>query len=185
MIKENLLICNFDELFNLLNEIRDNIGFQIIKIKKNEINEKNLKKYGNFIILSRNDIYSKNNLVLENFPIKIDKLMENINIRFLKDRFNEQSDISLSGYNLNLNSRCIYNSSTKLNITQREMDIILFLKKSGKPVKTDELQKHVWGHKSKLETHTVETHIYRLRKKFEQKFKDNTFIKSTKSGYKI
>ena len=111
--------------------------------------------------------------------------MENINIRFLKDRFNEQSEISLSEYNLNLNSRYIYKSDIKLNITQRETDIILFLKNSDKPVKTEELQKHVWGHKSKLETHTVETHIYRLRKKFEEIFKDNTFIKSTKSGYKI
>ena len=81
---------------------------------------------------------------------------------------------------MNLNSRLIYNSKNKLNITQRETDIILFLKNSIKPVKTEELQKNVWGHKSKLETH-----IYRLRKKFEEKFNDNKFIKSTKSGYKI
>ncbi len=185
MTKENLLIYDFDELFNLLNEIKNNLTFKIISIKKNEINEKNFEKYENYIIISRNYVDLKNNFVLSNFPIKIDKLVENINIRFLKDRFNKQSEISLGDYNLNLNSRYIYNSNTKLNITQRETDIILFLKNSGKPVKTLELQKHVWGHKSKLETHTVETHIYRLRKKFEDKFKNNTFIKSTKSGYKI
>ena len=165
MIKENLLIYDFDELFNLLTEIEENLSFKLNAIKKNEISEKNLKKYGSYIILSKNNINFKNVLVIDKFPIKIDKLIENINIRFLKDRFNEQSEISLSEYNLNLNSRYIYKSDIKLNITQRETDIILFLKNSDKPVKTEELQKHVWGHKSKLETHTVETHIYRLRKK--------------------
>ena len=88
-------------------------------------------------------------------------------------------------YRLNLNSRLIYNSKNKLNITQRETDIILFLKNSIKPVKTEELQKNVWGHKSKLETHTVETHIYRLRKKIGDKFNDNNFIVSSKEGYLI
>ena len=46
-------------------------------------------------------------------------------------------------------------------------------------------QKKVWGHNSNLETHTVETHIYRLRKKISEKFKDNNFINSTIKGYTI
>ena len=73
----------------------------------------------------------------------------------------------------------------ELNLTEKEADIIMFLKKSQKPVTIDELQSKVWGHSSKLDTHTVETHIYRLRKKINDKFKNNNFIQSTKLGYNI
>ena len=73
----------------------------------------------------------------------------------------------------------------KIEIKIEEADIIIFLKKSEKPVSINELQTEVWGHSSKLDTHTVETHIYRLRKKISSKFNNNDFIKSTKLGYNI
>ena len=60
-----------------------------------------------------------------------------------------------------------------------------FLYNSKKPVKITKLQTEVWGHNSKLETHTVETHIYRLRKKMNNIFSDENFIKSSKAGYII
>ena len=88
-------------------------------------------------------------------------------------------------YSLNLNSRKIYNGDISLDLTEREADIIIFLKNSKKPSNITKLQTEVWGHNSKLETHTVETHIYRLRKKISNTFNDNNFIKSSKSGYKI
>ena len=72
-----------------------------------------------------------------------------------------------------------------ISLTEMEINLILFLKKSNKPVKIDELQKKVWEYNSDLETHTVETHIYRLRKKIKEKFKDENFILSLKDGYKI
>ena len=64
-------------------------------------------------------------------------------------------------------------------------EIILFIKKSNKPIKIKDLQKNVWHQVAELETHTVETHIYRLRKKIKEKFQDDNFIKSTKNGYEI
>ena len=70
-------------------------------------------------------------------------------------------------------------------MTEREANIVIFLYKSNKPVKITKLQTEVWGHNSKLETHTVETHIYRLRKKINDIFNDNNFIKSSKLGYTI
>ena len=73
----------------------------------------------------------------------------------------------------------------KLLLTEKEAKIIIFLGKSKNPTSIVDLQKEVWGHKSKLETHTVETHIYRLRKKIEKKFKDKIFILSYKGGYKV
>ena len=72
-----------------------------------------------------------------------------------------------------------------IDLTEKEVNIIIFLKDSKKPVKISQLQSEVWGHNSKLETHTVETHIYRLRKKLSDTFKDDDFIKSSKLGYII
>ena len=74
---------------------------------------------------------------------------------------------------------------SKLSLTEKEAKIIIFLNDFKLPRSITDLQKEVWGHKSKLETHTVETHIYRLRKKIEKKFNDKNFISSFKTGYQI
>ncbi len=79
----------------------------------------------------------------------------------------------------------MFNENNELNLTEKEADIVLYLKNSQKPVTINQLQVEVWGHSSKLETHTVETHIYRLRKKISDMFNDYNFIKSSKSGYNI
>ena len=79
----------------------------------------------------------------------------------------------------------ITNGENSLSLTEKETKIINYLNLSKKPVSISDLQFQVWGHKSKLETHTVETHVYRLRKKVEKKFKDKSFIISLKNGYKI
>ena len=108
-----------------------------------------------------------------------------ININFLKTIYNQQSDINLGNYKINLNSRKIIRNGNSLSLTERETDMIIFLSKATKPVKISKLQTEVWGHNSKLETHTVETHIYRLRKKISNIFCDENFIKSSKAGYSI
>ena len=72
-----------------------------------------------------------------------------------------------------------------MKLTEKEVQTIIYLLKASKPVSSLELQNDVWGYQSDLETHTVETHIYRLRKKFQNFFNDNKFIISDKDGYKI
>ena len=99
--------------------------------------------------------------------------------------FDEQSDILVGNYSIDINSRLIKRNDENLKITEREIEIILFLQNSKEPQSIENLQKEVWGHNSDLETHTVETHIYRLRKKISDKFNDRGFINSTKTGYKI
>ena len=103
----------------------------------------------------------------------------------MKNKFNLQSNINIGLYTLNLNSRKITKNDIKLDLTERETNLIIYLNKSKSPVKIDELQKDVWEYSSELETHTVETHIYRLRKKMKDKFGDDQFILSLKNGYKI
>ena len=112
-------------------------------------------------------------------------MVEKINIQLLKDKFNDQSFIKILDYTLDLNSRTISNEVGDLKLTEKEINIILFLKENKKPQKVNVLQNEVWGYLSDLETHTVETHIYRLRKKIFNKFKDNNFILSQNDGYLI
>ena len=79
----------------------------------------------------------------------------------------------------------MFYESLKLKLTEKEINSIIYLFKSDKAVKIQELQSKVWGYQSELETHTVETHIYRLRKKISKVFNDENFIVSKKDGYEI
>ena len=126
----------------------------------------------------------KNCLILENIPIKFEKLIEIININFLKNKFLDQSHIKIREYNLNLNSRQISLGDKILNLTERETNLIIFIK-DKKHVTVKELQKTVWDYSPDLDTHTVETHIYRLRKKMKETFRDESFILNTSNGYSI
>jgi len=186
MNKQNLIIYDFTELFSILNEIKQSLNFNLLNVSEKEFYNLKLDNLNNFLIITKNNnLNMKNQIVLNDFPLKISKIIETINVNFLKNRFIQQSDIDLGKYKLNLNSRKIFNNKNELSLTEKESDIILFLKNSEKPVSIDELQTKVWGHSSKLDTHTVETHIYRLRKKISSKFNDDDFIHSTKSGYSI
>ena len=186
MNKQNLIIYDFNELFSILNEINKDLSFNLINVSKREFPDLNLNELNSYLIITKKEISKfQNQIVLKNFPLKINKIIETININFLKIKFNQQSDIDLGNYKLNLNSRKIFDSEKDLDLTEKEADIIIFLKNSKEPVSINELQTNVWGHSSKLETHTVETHIYRLRKKIKNTFDDNNFIKSSKLGYSI
>ena len=112
-------------------------------------------------------------------------MIEIINLSFLKKEYNFQSNIKVCKYEFNLNSRVLSFDKLQLDLTEMETKVILFLKDSNKSVSVKKLQSKVWGHVFDLETHTVETHIYRLRKKIKDKFQDDNFIKSLKDGYKI
>ena len=155
-------------------------------IKINKLKELNSNSLENYLIISdkkKKDVEEQ--IILNKLPIDIKKLIESINIKFLKKKYSQQSEINLGIYKLNLNSRSMHKNGTSLNLTEREANILIFLNNSKKPVNISKLQTEVWGHNSKLETHTVETHIYRLRKKIKNIFNDKSFIKSSKSGYII
>jgi DNA-binding response OmpR family regulator len=93
--------------------------------------------------------------------------------------------MKVKNYTLDLNSREVSINNAKLKLTEKEISIIIYLSKSNKPININELQVKVWGYQSDIETHTVETHIYRLRKKFLNTFDDKEFIISKKNGYQI
>ena len=186
MSTQNLIIYKFVELYHILDELSLDLNLEITSIETESYLKEKVKNLNSYLIIS-NKKYSdiSNQYVLDNLPINIFKLIEKINIEFLKIQFNSQSEIKVNNYNIDLNSREMLIKSTKLKLTEKEIKTIIYLSKSNKPVSIDELQEKVWSYQSDIETHTVETHIYRLRKKISKTFKDNEFIISEKNGYQI
>jgi hypothetical protein len=183
---QNLIIYKLTSLYHILDELDLDLNFKIIFIdNKNSLNHK-LNNQNDYLIISNKKQPDINNqIVLENSPINIFKLIEKINIKFLKLQFNSQSSVKVNNYIINLNSREMLTNSTKLKLTEKEINTIIYLSKSNKPVSINELQRKVWSYQSDIETHTVETHIYRLRKKILSTFNDEEFIVSKKNGYQI
>ena len=195
MIKQTIHIIDFKILYNILDEIKDYLKFQILYYKNEEnfLNSNNLNLNDSLILVKSNkQIFLNNKKIsrkkifsIPNYPITIDKLVEILNVNLIKQKYNYQSNIYIKDYILDLNSRTITKNNQNLKLTQKEIDIILFLNDYDKPQRVNVLQNKVWGYSLELETHTVETHIYRLRKKINDKFKDNNFILSNDDGYFI
>jgi hypothetical protein len=186
MTDQNLIIYKYTSLYHILEELGLDLNFKITFAEnENSLNDK-VKKYKNYLIISNKE-YSNivDQFILKNTPINIFKLIEKINIEFLRLQFNSQSQVRVNNYTINLNSREMLINDTRLKLTEKEINTISYLSQSNKPVSIDELQKKVWSYQSDIETHTVETHIYRLRKKIYNTFNDKEFIISQKNGYQI
>ena len=186
MSTQNLIIYKFTTLYRILEELSLDLNFKISYADSEKSLKDKVKKLSNYLVISNKKYLDfDNQFVLENIPIKIFKLVEKINIEFLRLQFNSQSQVKLKRYTIDLNSREIIMKNIKLKLTEKEINTISYLSKSDNPVSIDELQEKVWSYQSDMETHTVETHIYRLRKKFLKIFNDNEFIISKKNGYQI
>jgi len=137
-------------------------------------------------IITKKQILKLNNqFILSQLPIKIFKIIEKLNIEFLKQQFVEQSKVIINDYTIDINAREMFSKNVKLKLTEKEVNTIIYLSKVNKPISIDELQTKVWDYHSDIETHTVETHIYRLRKKISKNFLDDNFIISKNNGYQI
>jgi len=210
MVKQIINIICIPILYNILDEIKDNLSFKVANFNnEDEFLNENKTDHEKFFIITtihKKNFFLKKNFNIKNiffflennseqnfdsnynifkYPIDIYNLIEKINIQIIKQKYDFQSKIKLKNYFLDLNSRTITKNSINLKLTEREMDIILFLNDSEKPQKINVLQNQVWRYSHKLETHTVETHIYRLRKKMNDNFKDDNFIISSDAGYFI
>ena len=191
---QNVFIINFNSLYEILDEIKENLSFKIIKIKNEEdlTNNLDLDKI-DFLVISKtdyklllnNNITDKNFLDFNDLPLSLKKLLELINIKLIKLKFNQQSKLVIKGYDLNLNSKFLSKDNLKLKLTEKEIEIILYLNNTKIKHNVADLQKNIWGYSADMETHTVETHIYRLRKKISDLFDDEKFILSHKNGYFI
>ena len=102
-----------------------------------------------------------------------------------KYKFKQNSLIDLHGYTINKHERKIKKNNLELQLTEREINFLILFSRNNKPVSRNFILKNVWNYSSSTDTHTVETHIHRLRKKILLKFKDNNFIKNNDKGYYI
>ena len=191
---QNVFIINFHSLYEILDEIKENLFFKIIKLE-NENNIKNnsdldtinsliISKTDHKLLLNR-DITDKNLLNFNDLPMTINKLLELINLKLMKLKFSYQTNVHINGYELNLNSKFLSKNALNLKLTEKETEIILYLYETKKNHDVADLKKNIWRYSVGMETHTVETHIYRLRKKILKNFDDRNFIVSQKDGYQI
>ena len=181
MIKQNVFIINFNPLYEILYENKENLSFNIIKYENEEkfIVDKIFDKKNSLII-------TKSNILnFQDYPILFSKLIELINIQLIQIKFNYQPKVIVKNYELDLNSKTISKNYLILKLTEKEIEIILYLKKNKNKHSVLELQKNIWGYAADIETHTVETHVYRLRKKLANKFNEEDFILSHPKGYFI
>ena len=194
MIKQNIFIINFNSLYEILDEIKENLSFKIIKYdnedsfnKASNLDLKNALFFSKFNkkLLINKDISEKNFFSYDLFPLSINSLIELINIQLIKLRFNYQSRINIKEYELNLNSKNFSKGELGIKLTEKEIEVILYLNETKAKHNVLDLQKKIWGYSPNMETHTVETHIYRLRKKISSKFNDESFILNHKDGYFI
>ena len=190
---QNVFIINYNSLYEILDEIKEILSFKIIQFE----NEKDFKNNNdldavNCLIISKtnfklllNDITDRNLLDFKDLPLSLKKILELINIKLIKLKFNQQSKVIIKGYELNLNSKLFSKDDLNLKLTEKEIKIILYLNDTKIKHNVADLQKNIWDYSTNMETHTVETHIYRLRKKISDLFKDESFILSHKNGYFI
>ena len=193
MLNQNIFILNSKTLYDILIELKNLLNFNILHMNEKDLSKNTFNKFENYILLT-NDLkkIEKNPyidiakvLVIDEMPIPIKKLVEKINIFILKESFQIQSKKKIKEYYFDLNDRTIFKKEKKIKLTEKELQLILYLDLKKDPQNITKLQNEIWGYNKDLETHTVETHIYRLRKKIQKEFNDEKFIKSTKKGYSL
>ena len=191
---QNVIIINYNSLYEIFDDLKENLPFKTIKFKNEDdfLKDNSLDKRKSLIILNKktkllfnHDLHESNILYLNDLPLSFEKLLEKININLIKLRYSLQSKINIKDFQLDVNSKHLSKLGLTLKLTEKEIEIILYLNKKKINCDIADLQKNIWGYSANIETHTVETHIYRLRKKIDKVFKDKKFIISQKSGYLI
>ena len=158
------------------------------KLKLIEVKKYFIENIPTIFFLKDKNYLLKNKLSLLNFhqnlslPVDILSFREILNILITKYSFFKKSKITINNYEIDSNQRIITREGTKVKLTEKELDLILFLNNhSG--LEKSLLLKKIWNHNSELETHAFETHLHRLRKKIERYFKDEKFIIEKDSLY--
>ena len=208
MHKINVLSIGSENFNTSLEELKEHLNFKLSI--SNDFFEK--KEVGNFDILLVHEDYFKNNSKVKNLneinKIKIlvcnsinhnifkfsDKLTLPTSVKVInqivensitKKNFNNNSSIKIKNYNLDKNEKKLTKNENFVLLTEKEIQLLELLLKTDEAISRDEILSKVWKYASQADTHTVETHIYRLRKKIKTKFADENFILNDKKGYSL
>jgi hypothetical protein len=158
---QNVFIVNIKSLYEILNEIKENLSFKVIKFEnENDFQIPNDLDTLNCLIITKtnpklllnNNITNKNFFDLNDLPLPLKKLLERINIKLIKLKFNNQSKIIIKGYALNLNSKFFTKDNLNLKLTEKEIEIILYLNNTKIKHNVADLQKNIWRYSTNMET---------------------------------
>ena len=180
---DNLNLCTKDALHH-----DQLVIFFLTKANKKEYEE---VKKNNFPLITNTQSPIQQKMLLGEFveqlnmPFTILDLEKKVVSLLARFKFKKSSLINLRGYTINKNERKIKKNNLELQLTEKEIDFLILFSQNVKPLSRNFILKNVWNYSSKSDTHTVETHIHRLRKKFLEKFKDSNFIKNNDKGYYI
>ena len=164
------------------------VVFFVYELNKNFLNK---IKINNFpLILVVESSVTKNKLSGElieqlDMPFTILDFKKKIISLIAKNEFKKNSLIHLGGYIIDKNERKIKKDNQELQLSEKEINFLILFTENKEPISKDLLLKNVWNYSTGSETHTVETHIHRLRKKILKKFDDSDFIKNNNKGYYI
>ena len=164
------------------------VVFFVSKSNKNFFTEINKN---NFPLIFVGEPSALKNLLLAesnaqlNMPFTILDFKKKVITAIAKNEFKKNSLINLSGYTIDKNERKIKKNNLELQLSEKEINFLILFSETKEAISRSLVLKNVWNYSSESETHTVETHIHRLRKKILEKFGDNNFIKNTNKGYYI
>ena len=161
---------------------------QIVVHFENFSNKDKINNFPSILITKSSEKIKKSPLSSEEvlkMPFKILDFEKKIISVLAKHEFKRNSLILLSGYTIDKNERKIKKNNIELQLSEKEIDFLILFSKCNNPINRNLVLKKVWKYSDESETHTVETHIHRLRKKILEKFGDKNFIKNNEKGYYI
>ena len=195
--------------FNIsLEELKDHLNFKLTTIDTNI----EPKLFDNFDVLFCHQDFFKNNSLEDVFkrsdkikilaynsskikfdffadkiflPAKFEEINNIIENSIVKKNFSKNSSIKVKNYILDKNEKKLLRDKTYVLLTEKEIQLLELFLSYNKPISKNKILDEVWKHSEDADTHTVETHIYRLRKKIKSKFSDEDFILNNKSGYAL
>jgi|TARA_B110000914_G_scaffold190302_1_gene176173 DNA-binding response OmpR family regulator len=207
-MKPNLLIFGTKSFNNSLDEIKEDLGFLLTHFNAEKFSTNTILPVdvvivdvqiceNNAILSCINKIVGKPILLLDNqkttlkckynhkilLPVYFLEFQNKINNLIISNKFSENSTIKIKEYTLDKNERKLKKGSLHITITEREVQLIELLFNEKKPLSRSIILKRIWKYADDADTHTVETHIYRLRKKISDKFQDINFIMKSVAGY--
>ena len=190
-IFSNFTIKYYDDLNSFINEAEKEKFIAIFFVKKSNLDLYKNKELNNFPSLFVIDSSIQKNKFLPEFkeqikmPFSIIEFNKKIVSLFAKYKFKKNSLIQLKDYIINKNERKIKKDNLELQLSEKEVNFLIMFSENKKPMSKEFVLKSVWNYSSESETHTVETHVHRLRKKILKKFGDSSFIKNNSKGYYI
>ena len=135
------------------------------------------------LVSNKSDIKKDQFNEIISLPLKISNLNQIVENAVTKKNFSENSSILIKQYKLDKNEKKLIKNKNYILLTEKEIQLLELFLDNKKPISKNIILKEVWKYSTSADTHTVETHIYRLRKKIKSKFSDENFILNNKDGY--